>query len=166
MVLVADGWTSPMKITLEQLATISVLTGLSVVIFVMLIPDVLGGVQEARTGMAYSDVRSLQDKFAGEAPREPTELEQRDPWGNAYVVQAEDDGGVRVTAAGPNGVFDSTAAGSDDIWSDMPTSPLGPFHTQRRWGWVRAFSVGFGAWIAFMAAYFWSERTARKHPGC
>ncbi len=47
-----------------------------------------------------------------------------------------DDGLVRVTSAGRNGVFDSLDADTDDIWSDMPTSPAEPFRLQRKWGWI------------------------------
>ncbi len=111
---------------------------------------------------AYREVQTLQVEYVGEASREPSELEQIDPWGSVYVVQTMNDGLVRVTSAGRNGVFDSLDADTDDIWSDMPTSPAEPFRLQRKWGWIRAFSVGSTVLCLFVAAYWWSERSPPK----
>jgi hypothetical protein len=151
-----------MKIAWNHFITVATITSISIVVFAMLAPYVDEGRQEARTGMANSAVRMLRDEFVGEAPREPTELEERDPWGNAYIVQAANDGQIRVTSAGPDGVFDSFVTGSDDIWSGMPASPMEPFHSGRRWECARAFAVAFGVWIAFMLCYWRSVRGADR----
>lgn len=151
-----------MKTMWNHFIMVATITSISIVVFAMLAPDVDQSAQEVGASRAYSDVRTLRDEFVGEAPHEPTELEDLDPWGNTYIIQAIDDDELRVASAGPDGVFDSTVPRSDDIWTDMPTSPLEPFQTQRNRELLRAIAVGFLVWSTFMTAYWWSERSLAK----
>lgn len=143
---------------LKHITNLCTFTVIALFVTAMFAPDIDETQGEVSDMKAYRDVQVLQNEYKGEAPREPLELEQIDPWGSAYVAQMMDDGQIRVSSAGSNGVFDSLDTNSDDIWSDMPTSPAERFRLQRKWGWIRALSVGSTVFCLFVAAYWWSVR--------
>ncbi len=114
--------------------------------------------------MAYRKVRNLQVEYQDQ-PDPPTrsriELPEKDPWKRPYLLQSFSKNGqmrIRVFSEGP-----SSETEEDDIFYDMPNSPLLPFQQQRKQQILIATLTAGGTWLVLTAVYFVFRR-ARSNP--
>ena len=112
-------------------------------ILLLLLPDFLESRGEARTMIAYSNVNRLRESL-GEGPVSGAALPDCDPWERPYRVVPLADGGFRVLSSGPNRTSSANGIDEDDIYSDMPQSPLKPFRETKRRQSLIALSVTGG----------------------
>ena len=140
----------------QHVLTFIAMTGVAFFVFLLLLPNLKMGRNEARTIQTYNEVHRLRDEYTGTIPRSRIELDENDIWGNPYIVEPTEDGRVRIRSTGMNGQFEPNG---DDIWSDMPTSPMQPFRTRRTWEWVRAIGAGIAVWGFFVWGHWRSVRT-------
>lgn len=124
--------------------------GVCFVLFAMLLPPFEAGLTEARLVTAYNDVRQISDAYR----QTPTgdvftthELPDRDPWGTPYRLVSLDDGQVRVLSSGPNNATQATGVDDDDIYSDMPESPVAPIHAKKHRQTLMVVAGFLGTWL-------------------
>ena len=131
-------------------------------IFLALMPYVEQGRTEARIAQTYHDVRQLRDSHRSTQPPDKLDPETTatkvalpdiDPWGQPYRLVWLDGEQVRVLSSGPDMSFSANGTDNDDIYSDMPTSPLQPIRARRNRQWLIAAAVTVGSWIVLALLY-------------
>lgn len=159
---------------LPALAHFVVLLGLGIVclpLFLMLMPYVEASPTEARLLQAYMQVHQLRDEHrnlrleasASDALATPDaatgstiRLPQTDPWGQHYRLVSlggSHTGQFRVYSSGPNMSSPSSGVDHDDIYSDMPVSPLAAIYARKKRQWLIALSATALAWSALSLLY-------------
>jgi hypothetical protein len=128
-------------------------------ILLLLAPNIEIGRTEARLTEAYSVVRKLHSTI-NEAPTSITELADRDPWGEPYRAMPLKNGTCRVVSSGPDMSLSPDGIGGDDIYSDLPTSPMAPFRARRNRQWLIAFTVAIAAWALMATLYIRFRRAS------
>lgn len=140
---------------------------LCIPLFLMLIPYIEASRSEARIAEAYSRVLELLDSYnAAQPPSEATnktinstvELSDIDPWGTPYRVVKLHGNQVCVFSAGPNMKFSTIGTDGDDIYSDMPVSPLALIRARKNRQWLVAIGVTTVAWGVVAALFMRSRR--------
>ena len=149
---------------LKILKHILVLLGLAFVclpVLLLLMPYIEESRTESRTAQAYYDVRRLSDEYARPGLHDAGELPRVDPWGTPYRVVQLEGHRVRVLSAGPNMSMPPSGTDSDDIYSDMPVSPMEHFHVARDRQWLVALSATAIAWGLLASIYMRLVRSPR-----
>jgi hypothetical protein len=112
---------------------------------------------EARRVQAYIQVQQLgASRQTTTAPdiAEPTiELPDVDPWGQHYRLVPLGGNQMRVLSSGPNMSTPANGPDEDDIYSDMPTSPMELIRAGKDRQWIVAFVATAGAWFVFTGVY-------------
>ncbi len=128
-------------------------------VFLMLFPNIEMSRSEARLSMAFDEARRLHQTLADEENSESvTTLSDLDPWEQPYRLVQLDGHQVRVLSSGPNMSFSPTGIEDDDIYSDMPISPIEPIIAQKRWRCFFALAASVGCWVLLAALYLWWQR--------
>ncbi|MEZ6059894.1 MAG: hypothetical protein R3C19_05990 [Planctomycetaceae bacterium] len=86
-------------------------------------------------------------------PNSDNEWEKTDPWGQQYRLMVLPGGESRVLSSGPNMVTGDDGVDDDDIYSDMPVSPMEPFRQRHRRELLVAIGVPLCCWILLAAIY-------------
>jgi hypothetical protein len=120
------------------------ITGVCLVLFAMMMPWLDQGRTEARTAFAWIQVRQIRRAIGNPAETEP--LPEKDPWDQPYRTLNLPDGSIRVLSTSNNQTTSPDRPDADDIYSDMPMSPLVPFERRRTFEWCRALAVAGGLW--------------------
>ncbi len=113
-------------------------------------PDFKPARKEARIGQAYLEVR-YRKSHASESAAYP--LPPADPWGQPYRLIKVKGKVVRVESSGPNMSSPDTGYDNDDIYTDMPESPLAPFRVERNRQLLIALGITAGTWIILTVVY-------------
>jgi len=142
---------------LKHAVNMIAIAGISLAVVAICAPNIEASRIEARTIQTYNEVHRLRDEYVGDIPSGRVELDEHDVWGNAYVAEPAENGQIHIRSAGSNGRFESNTDG-DDIWSDMPTSPMQPFRTRKNREWMRAFAAGIAVCCLLVWAYWRSVR--------
>lgn len=127
-------------------------------IMVLLLPNFEQARSEARISMAYHDVRRLSRPAAGQSSPS-NETPEMDPWGKPYQMSLLGDDRFRVSSSGPNMISPDTGFDEDDIFSDMPTSPLTPFRIQKKRQFLIAIGSMLATWTLLLILYLRSRGT-------
>jgi hypothetical protein len=135
----------------------------SFILFLLLLPNIDESRTEVRIGEAYRNVLQLtnaphvREHFREGNTSATVELPETDPWDTPYRVMISDNK-LRVESAGPNQSFESNEDESDDIYSDMPVSPIEFIHAQkRRQIWV-TLAASVAIWGIITVLYFYSRK--------
>jgi hypothetical protein len=127
-------------------------------ILLLLLPDFLESRTEARIAMAYSDVLHIRESVCG-VTSQRTDATVRDPWGQPYRIVPFTRGGCRVLSSGPNQTSPPGGADEDDIYSDMPTSPVKSILAGKKRQSLTALVVAGGFWLLVAWIYVrWRRR--------
>lgn len=129
-------------------------------VLLALMPYIEQGRTETRTATAYHDVQRLRDEYVRQGLTDAAEMPRADPWGTPYRVVPLEGHQVRVVSAGPNMYMPADGTDGDDIYSDMPVSPMDPFRAARNRQWLVALSVSAIAWGLLATIYVWFVRSA------
>ncbi len=86
-------------------------------------------------------------------PDSDHEWETTDPWGQRYRLIVLPGGESRVLSCGPNMATGGDKMDNDDIYSDMPVSPMKPFQQRRRRDLLVAIVVPLCCWVLGAAIY-------------
>jgi hypothetical protein len=138
----------------EVIPKIAVVLGIGVFclpILLFLMPVMEESAEELRLLKTYMDVRELSELLQAESPGAP--LPSIDPWDQPYQVHAVPDGGVRVLSTGPNRSTTTGSLDEDDIYSDMPESPMRSIIRQKQRQALVALAATATAWIALATWY-------------
>ncbi|MEZ6052196.1 MAG: hypothetical protein R3C02_12515 [Planctomycetaceae bacterium] len=140
--------------------TITVLGGLSFVVLLMLAPNIEQSLSESRISHAYNQVRYLADPHSSDSDDglgPPV-----DPWGQPYQFVNDEDRIVRVVSFGPNMSSPADGFDDDDIYSDMPKSPMEAIKREKNLHWLFAFGISIATWILLTIAFLRSTRCVQK----
>jgi len=122
-------------------------------ILMALMPYVEQSRTEARISKAYHDVRRLHESAVAGIPAPTITLPDRDPWGQPYRLVPLNGGHVRVLSSGPNMSSPATGTDDDDIYSDMPASPMKAIIARKNRQWLVALGVTAGTWVFLASLY-------------
>jgi hypothetical protein len=131
-----------------------VVLGLGICCFpisLLLMPNVEQPRSQARLAQAYNDVRRLHDDLH-EIPPDRRETQEVDPWGQPYRIVFVDAAVVRVMSLGPNQVSPESTFDTDDIYSDMSTSPTASYERRTRFRLSVAVGAAVSVWLLLSAA--------------
>lgn len=151
------------SVTLHIFAILGIGIACSLV-FLLLIPDIEQSRTEARIAQVYNDVRQISEALRGTpSPDLSTThaIPDTDPWGQPYRLVRVNDQAVRALSSGPNMSSPERGVDGDDIYSDMPASPMTPFRAQKNRQFLIAFGVSAGLWLLCSAI---SVRSLRGAP--
>jgi hypothetical protein len=129
----------------------------------LLIPNVDASRTEARIGEAYRNVLQLvnaqhvKQQFGEGDSSAIVELPDIDPWDTPYRATIVNDK-LRVGSAGPNQSFESSGEEKDDIFSDMPVSPIELIHSRKRQQFLVAIAVTVATWGIMTSLYLWTRK--------
>lgn len=121
-------------------------------IVLLLMPNVEQPRSQARLAQAYRDVRRLNNDLH-EIPPDRRETQEVDPWGQPYRFVFADDVVVGVMSLGPNQVSPESTFDTDDIYSDMSTSPTAPYERRTRFGLSVAVGAAVSVWLLLAAGW-------------
>lgn len=143
---------------------------LCVPLFLLLMPNIEASRTESRIAQAYADVLELvaspevqRRASHGNGPADTTDMVEPvniDPWGTPYRFTFDDDK-LRVSSAGPDTSFNSSATDNDDIHSDRSVSPVERIHARKRRQFFLALAATAATWSVVSSIYLWS-RTRRS----
>ena len=142
----------------EVIPKIAVVLGIGVFclpILLLLMPYVEQSRTEARMAMTYLVVRRLSASIADKSAGAP--FPAVDFWGRPYQVQSLSNGTLRVLSSGPNRSTPTGSLDKDDIYSDIPESPIKPIQRQKQRQWLLALGTVVSAWIVLSALYLRSR---------
>lgn len=129
-------------------------------IFLMLIPNIEASSTEARLTVAYYQVRRISEAYLLTPSDElftTHEIPEEDPWGQRYRLIEVDVEHVRALSCGPNMRTPEVGFDQDDIYSDMPESPVAPIHAAKKLQFTLAIGVSAVAWLLLSAGYLWQS---------
>lgn len=130
-------------------------------VLLFLAPDIEEGRNEAQLSSAFHDVQRLHRALAAGADRHTAiALPELDPWGRPYQVIPLEGGRFRVLSSGPDMSSSATGVGDDDIYSDMPGSPIDAIVARKKQQLFLAVAASAGCWIALSALYLWPRTSA------
>lgn len=112
----------------------------------------------ARLAMTYRYVCKLS--VADRDDPSFSELPTHDVWGQPFQFSKTDEDLTRVMSSGPNGVSPESGFDADDIYSDMPASPMDPIEARLRRQMIVATGIAFSAWLLLIRAYRRSRRAS------
>ena len=133
------------------------------VLFLLLLPNIEHSVSEVRIAKAYHDVRQISDAHCRTPSPDLSTTEaipDTDPWGKPYRVVRINEQKVRALSSGPNMSSPEVGLDGDDIYSDMPVSPMAPIYAEKNRQFLIAFSVSVGLWLLLSAIHVRSRRNA------
>lgn len=147
-----------------RFADIMAIAGIGILclpIFLLLVPNIEQSRTEAQLSVAFNEVQRLHKDLAGKKnPDLATELPDLDPWGQPYRLVPLDADAIRVLSSGPNKSFSPAGIDDDDIYSDMPVSPIEAISAQKRRQSLLAVAASVGCWILASAIYLWRRRSS------
>jgi hypothetical protein len=136
-----------------------VIIGFGIVCFFLLLllaPNIEESRTEARLAEAYNRVCQISKAYH-ETPSPKLfathDIPDTDPWGQPYRLVEADDNQVRALSSGPNMVSPKTGVDYDDIYADMPKSPVAPIRAKKKKQFVIATSVSAGIWLLLSLVY-------------
>lgn len=144
------------SLAMRDVVAFSILGVLCFPVLLALMPHLEQGREEARAAQAHIRTRVQAEELNSSlvSVNDVVELVgEKDPWGNAYRGTRLVDGKLRVLSAGGNGVFGSPIPDADDIYSDMPVSPVQKYGTLRNRQWCVAFGSMLVAWAALILCF-------------
>lgn len=145
---------------LGRVVELAVVSAICLTVFALMMPNIKESVQEARIRQAWGNVRQIRKSL--DNPSGKDDLPVKDPWGQPYLNRTLPDGSIRILSTGANKATTEDGPDADDIYSDMPTSPLDPFSRRRAFEWSRAYFVAGGLWILFLLAWVYEGRRRAK----
>jgi hypothetical protein len=121
-------------------------------IMLLLMPNAEEHRSQARLAQAYIGARRLHRGLHAIPPdrRDPLEV---DPWKHPYQIVFVDNVAVGVMSLGPNQMSPESGFDADDIYSDMPTSPMASSERRNRFQLSGAVGVAAGVWLLLSAAW-------------
>lgn len=134
-------------------------------LFLLLLPNLEESRNEARIRRAYDDVRRISDThLKTPAPDLSTAdaILDTDPWGKPYSLVRINEQKLRVLSSGPNMSSPGVGVDGDDIYSDMPVSPMAPTCAKRNRQFLLAFGVSVGLWLLLSAIHVRSRRDVQN----
>jgi hypothetical protein len=137
------------------------------VLFLLLLPNLEMARSEARIAQAYRDVRQISEahRRASSPDLLTTDaIPDTDPWGKPYRLVRLNEGEARALSSGPNMASPEVGVDGDDIYSDMPVSPMAPIWAEKNRQILIAFGVSGGLWLLLSAVYVRVRRGAPHWP--
>lgn len=129
-------------------------------VFVWLMPDIEASRSEARIVQAYNDVRQMSAAHRETASPDlfsVHEIPDTDPWGQPYRLVAINEKQVRALSCGPNMHTAEVGVDHDDIYSDMPASPMALIFSAKKRQLMIAVGISAGLWLLLSIVYLRSR---------
>lgn len=114
-------------------------------------PDIKETRSEARIGEAYRQVCRIANPNPTNLEFDP--LPDKDPWGQSYQLEMVNDQIVRVLSCGPNKSTPENGFDSDDIYSDMPVSPVSVIMREKNREWLIFAAISAAVWLLLSVSY-------------